>query len=116
MEIVHTEDSLDDESTRRFLNLQAKFGSRIAYHGTPLENLHSILRSGFLNHLNTTSLFGPARIPKQKLRRIGPSPMDREREREREREKEREKGKGGSIIYFCKHSMLTFPLVDYRRH
>lgn len=34
----------------------------IAYHGTPLENLHSILRSGFLNHFNTTALFGSVKI------------------------------------------------------
>ena len=29
-----------------------------AYHGTAVENLQSILGNGFLNHFNTTSLFG----------------------------------------------------------
>eukprot|EP00729_Bicosta_minor_P013053 gene13053-27902_t len=59
MEIVHSEDTLPEPARRRFLNLEEEHGSMIAYHGTPLENLHSILRSGFLNHFNTTALFGP---------------------------------------------------------
>ena len=38
--------------------MQNAHGEIIAYHGTALENFHSILRNGFLNHFNTTALFG----------------------------------------------------------
>lgn len=48
----------DGESTSAFEKLKAMHGSIIGYHGTGLENVHSILRNGFLNHFNTTALYG----------------------------------------------------------
>lgn len=41
-----------------FAELGERHGSMLAYHGSALENFHSILMNGFLNHFNTTSLFG----------------------------------------------------------
>lgn len=41
-----------------FQDLGQKHGVLTAYHGSALENFHSILMNGFLNHFNTTALFG----------------------------------------------------------
>eukprot|EP00039_Didymoeca_costata_P028845 m.22295 g.22295 ORF g.22295 m.22295 type:complete len:333 (-) comp7384_c0_seq1:71-1069(-) len=56
IELVHHNDF--DPERQKFINLKEQYGSLIAYHGTALENMHSILRNGFLNHFNKTSLFG----------------------------------------------------------
>ncbi|CAF0847301.1 unnamed protein product, partial [Didymodactylos carnosus] len=40
------------------LTMDNKYKITYAYHGTRLDNLHSILHTGFLGHLNKLSLFG----------------------------------------------------------
>eukprot|EP00049_Salpingoeca_infusionum_P006004 m.100220 g.100220 ORF g.100220 m.100220 type:complete len:247 (+) comp13162_c0_seq1:601-1341(+) len=43
----------------RFMEAKEQYGSFIAYHGTPVENLYSILNNGFCGSFSRTQLFGP---------------------------------------------------------
>jgi len=42
----------------RFTQSASKFGSTLAFHGTSLENCHSILHHGLLNHTTQRAIFG----------------------------------------------------------
>ncbi|XP_062516957.1 protein mono-ADP-ribosyltransferase PARP16-like [Corticium candelabrum] len=48
-------DYLDDS---RFSSQRETFGTFYAYHGSRLENFHSILHHGLISHLNKNSVFG----------------------------------------------------------
>eukprot|EP01134_Creolimax_fragrantissima_P000222 CFRG0222T1 len=41
-----------------FESMKERYGYSTAYHGSAVENFFSILNSGFLGHMNTTSLYG----------------------------------------------------------
>jgi len=47
LEIVYTE-----EAAKKFEQLESVHGKIYAYHGTRVENFHSILHNGLLNHMN----------------------------------------------------------------
>eukprot|EP00041_Stephanoeca_diplocostata_P020562 m.462966 g.462966 ORF g.462966 m.462966 type:complete len:365 (-) comp21606_c0_seq3:1128-2222(-) len=57
-EVVRKNEIDNGKRTNSFEELRERYGSMIAYHGTALENFHSILFNGFLSHLNKTALFG----------------------------------------------------------
>jgi len=44
------------EKEARFLVLKKKYGSFLAFHGSPMENWHSILRNGLRNMSNTKNM------------------------------------------------------------
>ena len=46
-----------DARSRAFDALAAQHGTITCYHGTALENFHSILMNGFLSHFNKAALF-----------------------------------------------------------
>eukprot|EP00118_Oscarella_pearsei_P009648 m.56257 g.56257 ORF g.56257 m.56257 type:complete len:235 (+) comp34580_c0_seq5:271-975(+) len=54
---LHWPESTSAESSQ-FLSLSQKYGTFYAYHGSRVENFHSILRYGLISHLNKNSLFG----------------------------------------------------------
>eukprot|EP00124_Ichthyophonus_hoferi_P003273 Ihof_evm1s275 gene=Ihof_evmTU1s275 len=41
-----------------FGQLKRKYGTRIACHGSPMENIYSIVNNGLQSHLNKTAVFG----------------------------------------------------------
>lgn len=43
---------------RTFANLRSRFGSFYAFHGSSMENFHSIIHNGLLYNLNKRSLLG----------------------------------------------------------
>jgi poly [ADP-ribose] polymerase 6/8 len=45
------------EKERRFRELRAKYGSVFAFHGSPIENWHSILRTGYCEELQLFASF-----------------------------------------------------------
>lgn len=53
LEVVYSEDA-----AKKFEQLESVHGKIHAYHGTRVENFHSILHNGLLSHMNKTSLFG----------------------------------------------------------
>lgn len=47
LEVVYSE-----EAAKKFEQLESSHGKIHAYHGTRVENLHSILHNGLLSHMN----------------------------------------------------------------
>lgn len=57
--ILKLEYTDDHHSTKAFQKLKAQYGAVIGFHGSPLENFHSIARNGLdLTYGKETSLFG----------------------------------------------------------
>eukprot|EP00731_Ephydatia_muelleri_P031675 Em0023g182a len=46
------------ESEEKFKRLSSSYGTFMGYHGSRVENFHSIMHNGLLSHFNKTSLFG----------------------------------------------------------